>query len=171
MIKITKSQSVNISLDNNAFMRNYAQGAGGILITENMQENMSILLANNNVFQDNICWANGGIFYFMDAWYQVFLTNNTYKNNTSAENGGIGYIKQSTVSFLEQNSFYSGERFHFKNLKIIPIDNTAEKDGGLWFINSSNQFQKPQPPILFTNTLFNNSFSGNSNDSILKINV
>ena len=108
MIRVAESHSVNISMENNTFTRNYAQGPGGIFSTEKMQENLSNLTANNNVFQDNMCLENGGIFYFMDSWYQVFLTNNAFRNNTSAEKGGIGYIERSTVSFLEQNSFYSG---------------------------------------------------------------
>jgi len=117
VIKVTKSQSINVTLENNIFLKNYARGPGGIFSAENLQENSSVLIANNNLFQDNFCQENGGIFYFVDVWYQVSLTNNTYQNNTSAENGGIGYIEQTNVSLLEQHSFYSGANFPGKKIE------------------------------------------------------
>jgi len=142
-----ENYQVNIDFTNNTFDNNYATQAAPVFSSRNMRQQTSTLNLINNIFINNRCDQNGGVFSFILTDYNMHAVNNTYQNNTAGLAGGVGYAFRASFVFLEEEGVY--------------LNNSAGTIGGAWFL-SFNIYKSNLQSLNFSQTSFTNSIAKKS---------
>jgi len=109
-----------------------------------MRQQTSTLNLTNNIFTNNKCDQNGGVFSLILTDYNMRPVNNTYQNNTASLAGGVGYAFRASFVFLEEEGVYS--------------NNSAGTLGGAWYM-SLNTYKSNLQSLSFSRTSFTNSIA------------
>ena len=67
-----------------------------------LQSGLNTFELYNNIFTNNICLGNGGLFSLTSTYHNFTAINNTYISNSAAVSGGIGYTFKSKLSLYEK---------------------------------------------------------------------
>ena len=92
----------SIVIDGSTFLRNTAQGNGGIMYTNEHQTNYTII---HSIFRDNSA-ENGGVMYVLNN-SNIEVGTGTYIENHATDKGGVFYIRGGTL-VVDVNSVFSG---------------------------------------------------------------
>ena len=156
IIGLAESLQINLTLVNNTFDNNYGSSTGAVLSSQSMQNSLNQMHITHNVFTNNFCSGQGGIFYMFNTHCNITLLNNIYTNNT-AQNGGVGYVYGAKLAYYEHNGTYnsnSSPKLIFLTLKA----NLAENSGGAWYFYV-NMHKRNDYFLLFNSSSFLNSSS------------
>jgi predicted outer membrane repeat protein len=94
----------SIVIDESTFLRNMAQGNGGVMYTNEYQTNYTI---QQSIFQRNSA-TDGGVMYVLSN-SNIEIGASTYIENHATDKGGVFYIRGGTlVMDINSNSTFSG---------------------------------------------------------------
>ena len=131
VIGLAESLQINLTLVNNTFDNNYGSSSGAVLSAQNMQNSLNQMHITDNVFTNNLCSGQGGVFYIFNTHHNITSLNNIYTNNT-ARNGGVGYVYGTKLAYYEYNGTYNSNSSP-KSICLILKANLAQSGGGAWF--------------------------------------